>query len=57
MAFTNTASSAVKGVFAGLAEHVVRAWRDPGLRMVLRREARRFAVTVAKEAHAAWLRT
>ena len=41
---------------AHMAEHVVLIWQDPGFQTVLRREAKRFALTVASEARAASLR-
>lgn len=57
MALINTAQpGAGASFFATIAEHVARVWQDPGFQTVLKREARRFIVSVASEARAASLR-
>lgn len=57
MALINSAQPGVCGSFVtSIVEHVIRVWQDPSFQKVLKREARRFVVSIASEARASSLR-
>lgn len=57
MALKNVAQpNAGSRALSAAVEHIGLIWRDPGFQMVLRREAKRFALNVASEVRAASVR-